>query len=53
MVAFLTAVLAHEIMALRARLELRNVRSARERILQHLGLIAEAPLIPAWLAVGE
>jgi CRP/FNR family transcriptional regulator, dissimilatory nitrate respiration regulator len=38
-----TAVLAHEIMALRARLEVRNVRSARERILQHLGLIADAP----------
>jgi CRP-like cAMP-binding protein len=38
-----TAMLAHEIMALRARLEVRNVRSARERILQHLGLIAEAP----------
>lgn len=37
------AVLAHEIMALRARLEVRNVRSARERILQHLELIAEAP----------
>jgi|ERR1043166_1994945 CRP-like cAMP-binding protein len=38
-----TAMLAHEIMALRARLEVRNVRSARERILQHLALIAEAP----------
>jgi CRP/FNR family transcriptional regulator, dissimilatory nitrate respiration regulator len=36
-----TSVLAHEIMALRARLEVRNVRSARERILQHLELIAE------------
>jgi len=40
--SFMT-MLAHEIMALRARLEVRNVRSARERILQHLGLIAEAP----------
>jgi CRP-like cAMP-binding protein len=39
------AMLAHEIMALRARLEVRNVRSARERILQHLGLIAETPHI--------
>jgi CRP-like cAMP-binding protein len=39
------AMLAHEIMALRARLEVRNVRSARERILQHLGLIAEAPQV--------
>lgn len=40
-----TTMLAHEIMALRARLEVRNVRSARERILQHLALIAEAPHI--------
>ncbi|KRR17688.1 hypothetical protein [Bradyrhizobium retamae] len=38
-----TAMLAREIMALRARLEVRNVRSARERILQHLALIAEVP----------
>jgi CRP-like cAMP-binding protein len=36
------AVLAHQIHALRARLEERNIRSARERILHHLALAAGA-----------
>ena len=34
------AVLAHQIHALRARLEERNIRSARGRILHHLALVA-------------
>jgi CRP-like cAMP-binding protein len=34
------AVLAHQIHALRARLEERNIRSARERVLHHLALAA-------------
>jgi CRP/FNR family transcriptional regulator, dissimilatory nitrate respiration regulator len=34
------AVLAHQIHALRARLEERNIRSARERVLHHLVLVA-------------
>jgi CRP-like cAMP-binding protein len=34
------AVLAHHIHALRARLEERNIRSARERLLHHLALTA-------------
>ncbi|MER9586176.1 Crp/Fnr family transcriptional regulator [Mesorhizobium sp. M0276] len=34
------AVLAHQIHALRSRLEERNIRSARERILHHLALAA-------------
>lgn len=34
------AVLARQVMALRTRLELRNIRSARERLLQHLLLAA-------------
>jgi len=34
------AVLAHQIHALRARLEIRNIRSARERVLHHLALVA-------------
>ena len=32
------AQLAHQLQALRARMELRNVRSARERVLQYLRL---------------
>src|SRR5579872_744041 len=32
------AVLAHQVHALRARLEERNIRSARERILHHIAL---------------
>jgi CRP-like cAMP-binding protein len=36
------AVLAHQIHALRARLEERNIRSARERVLHHVVLHAEA-----------
>jgi CRP/FNR family transcriptional regulator, dissimilatory nitrate respiration regulator len=36
------AVLAHQIHALRARLEERNIRSARERLLHHLALGADA-----------
>ena len=32
------ALLAHQIVALRARLEERNIRSARERVLHHLAL---------------
>lgn len=36
------AVLAHQVHALRARLEARNIRSARERVLHHLALAAEA-----------
>jgi CRP-like cAMP-binding protein len=32
--------LAHQLQALRARLELRNVRSARERLLHYLALVA-------------
>ena len=36
------AVLAHQIHALRARLEERNIRSARERLLHHLALAAGA-----------
>ena len=36
------AVLAHEIQALRARLEERNIRSARERVLHHLALDRQA-----------
>ena len=35
-----TALLAHEILALRAQLEERNIRSARERVLHHLALAA-------------
>lgn len=35
------AVLAHEIHALRARVEERTIRSARERVLHHLALTAE------------
>jgi CRP-like cAMP-binding protein len=38
----LTSVLAREVRALRERLEVRNVRSARERIIQHLALMADA-----------
>jgi CRP-like cAMP-binding protein len=34
------AVLAHEVQALRARIEIRNIRSARERLFQHLTLAA-------------
>jgi CRP-like cAMP-binding protein len=34
------ALLAHQIMALRAQLEQRNIRSARERVLHHLALAA-------------
>jgi CRP/FNR family transcriptional regulator, dissimilatory nitrate respiration regulator len=34
------AVLAHEIHGLRARLEERNIRSARDRLLHHLALVA-------------
>jgi CRP-like cAMP-binding protein len=34
------AVLAHQIHALRSRLEERNIRSARERVLHHLALAA-------------
>jgi len=34
------AVLAHQVHALRTRLEERNIRSARERILHHLTLVA-------------
>lgn len=34
--------LAHELMALRTRLELRNIRSARERLLNYLALNAGA-----------
>jgi CRP-like cAMP-binding protein len=34
------AVLAHQIHALRAKLEERNIRSARERVLHHLALAA-------------
>jgi CRP/FNR family transcriptional regulator, dissimilatory nitrate respiration regulator len=36
------AILAREVQALRSRLEQRNIRSARERILQHLALAAGA-----------
>ncbi len=36
------AVLAHQIHALRARLEERNIRSARERVLHHVALHAGA-----------
>lgn len=36
------AVLAREIQTLRARLEERNIRSARERVLHHLALVAGA-----------
>lgn len=36
------AVLAHQIHALRRRLEQRNIRSARERVLHHLVLVADA-----------
>jgi len=36
-------VLAHQVLVLRARLELRNIRSARERILQHLRLAGMRP----------
>ncbi len=35
-------VLARQVMALRTRLELRSIRSARERLLQHLLLAADA-----------
>lgn len=35
------AVLARQVMALRTRLELRSIRSARERVLQHLMLAAD------------
>ncbi len=35
-----TAVLAHQLQALRARLELRNIRSAQARLLQYLALAA-------------
>jgi CRP-like cAMP-binding protein len=35
------AVLAHQIHALRGRLEERNIRSARERLLHHLALAAD------------
>jgi CRP-like cAMP-binding protein len=34
------ALLAHQILALRAQLEERNIRSARERVLHHLALAA-------------
>jgi CRP-like cAMP-binding protein len=34
------AELAHQVLALRARLEERNIRSARERVLHHLALAA-------------
>lgn len=34
------ALLAHQVHALRARLEERNIRSARERVLHHLALMA-------------
>jgi CRP-like cAMP-binding protein len=34
------AILAHQIHMLRARLEERNIRSARERLLHHLALVA-------------
>lgn len=36
------AELAHQVLALRARLEERNIRSARERVLHHLALAAGA-----------
>jgi CRP-like cAMP-binding protein len=36
-----TALLARQVMALRGALELRNIRSARERLLQHLRLAAD------------
>jgi len=36
------AVLAHQVHALRARLEERNIRSARARVLHHLGLMSGA-----------
>lgn len=36
------AVLARQVMALRTRLELRSIRSARERVLQHLLLAADS-----------
>jgi CRP/FNR family transcriptional regulator, dissimilatory nitrate respiration regulator len=36
------AILARQVMALRTRLELRSIRSARERLLQHLLLAAAA-----------
>jgi len=36
------AVMAHQIHALRRRLEERNIRSARERVLSHLALAADA-----------
>jgi CRP-like cAMP-binding protein len=36
------AVLAHQVHALRAQLEERNIRSARERVLHHLALTAGA-----------
>lgn len=36
------AVLAHQIHALRSRLEQRNIRSARERVMNHLILAADA-----------
>lgn len=35
------AVLARQVMTLRTRLEQRNIRSARERVLRHLALIAD------------
>ena len=35
-----TALLAHQVHVLRARLEERNIRSARERVLHHLSLMA-------------
>lgn len=35
-----TASLAHQLQALRARLEMRNIRSARARLLQYLALVA-------------
>jgi CRP-like cAMP-binding protein len=37
-----TAVLARQVMTLRTRLELRSIRSARERVLQHLLLAADS-----------
>lgn len=37
-----TAELARRLQALRARLELRDIRSARERVLQHFALLATA-----------
>jgi CRP-like cAMP-binding protein len=36
------AVLAHQIHALRSRLEERNIRSARERVLHHMSLATES-----------